>query len=74
MSCFELTENYFNNIYDQLAREQAALLNALKNDEFKDVKGKTKNYNKQVQILTHLLSDIVRLRNIRKELLLMDIS
>ncbi len=74
MSCFDLTENYFNHIYDQLAREQTALLNSLKNDEFKDVKGKNKNYNKQVQILTHLLSDIVKLRNIRKELLLMDIS
>ncbi len=74
MSCFDLTENYFNNIYDQLAREQTALLNSLKNDEFKDVKGKNKNYNKQVQILTHLLNDIIRLRNIRKELLLMDIS
>jgi len=74
MSCFDLTENYFNNIYDQLAREQSALLNSLKNDEFKDVKNKTKNYNKQVQILTHLLNDIIKLRNIRKELLLMDLS
>jgi len=74
MSCFDLTETWFNNIYDMMAREQTALLNSLKNDEFKDVKGKNKNYNKQVQILTHLLNDIIRLRNIRKELLLMDIS
>jgi len=74
MSCFDLNETWFNNIYDMMAREQTALLNSLKNDEFKDVKGKNKNYNKQVQILTHLLNDIIRLRNTRKELLLMDIS
>jgi hypothetical protein len=71
---YDLTENWFNQIYDMLSREQTNLLNSLKNNEFKDVKGKEKNYNKQIQILTHILGDIIKLRNIRKELQLMDIS
>lgn len=71
---YDLTENWFNNLYDMLAKEQSNLLNSLKNNEFKEVKGKEKNYNKQVQLLTHLLGDLIKLRNIRKELLLMDIS
>ena len=71
---YDLTENWFNQIYDMLAKEQSNLLNSLKTNEFKEVKNKEKNYNKQVQLLTHLLSDIIKLRNIRKELQLMDIS
>jgi hypothetical protein len=71
---YDLTENWFNNLYDMLAKEQSNLLNSLKNNEFKEVKGKEKNYNKQVQLLTHLLGDLIKLRNIRKELLIMDLS
>lgn len=71
---YDLTENWFNQIYDMLAKEQSNLLNSLKNNEFKEIKGKEKNYNKQVQLLTHLLGDLIKLRNIRKELTLMDIS
>jgi hypothetical protein len=74
MSCYDLTENYFNKLYDELSREQASLLNSLKNSEFKDVKGKEKNYNKQIQILTHIIADLIKLRNLRKDLVLMDIS
>lgn len=71
---FDLNEHWFNQCYDMLSREQTNLLNSLKNNEFKDVKGKEKNYNKQVQLLTHLLGNLIKLRNIRKELQLMDIS
>ena len=71
---YDLTESWFNQIYDMLAKEQHNLLNSLKNSEFKEVKGKEKNYNKQVQLFTHLLGDLIKLRNIRKELTLMDIS
>ena len=71
---YDLTEHWFNNLYDMLSREQSNLLNSLKTNEFKEVKGKEKNYNKQVQLLTHLLGNLIKLRNIRKELQLMDIS
>jgi hypothetical protein len=62
--------NYTIRIY----KPKAPNAGAGGDNEFKEVKGKEKNYNKQVQLLTHLLGDLIKLRNIRKELLLMDIS
>jgi septum formation inhibitor MinC len=71
---YDLNEHWFNTVYDMLAKEQSNLLNSLKTNEFKEVKNKEKNYNKQVQLLTHLLGNLIKLRNIRKDLMLLNIS
>jgi hypothetical protein len=61
-------------VWDDLAREQQELLKKMKAGGDPDVKDKEKNYLRQLQLFNKILSDVVKLRNLRKDLDKMDIS
>ena len=60
----EITEQYLNQVYDALQREQLKLMNDMKsgNSEVKE-----KEITKQITTINTINLNIMRLRNIRKK-------
>ena len=60
----EITEQYLNQVYDALQREQLKLMNDIKsgNSEVKE-----KEITKQITAINSINLNIMRLRNIRKK-------
>ena len=59
-----ITEQSLNNFYEELLREQNELLNKIKNNN--DIENEKTN-NQSINIITLLLQNILKLRNLRKK-------
>ena len=60
----QITEQSLNNFYEEILREQHELLNKIKNNN--DVENEKLN-NQSINIITILLQNILKLRNLRKK-------
>ena len=61
----ELNESYYNRLYDDFLREQQRISNECK--EQKDLEIDKMNQN-QLKIISQFLQQILRIRNIKKQL------
>jgi hypothetical protein len=61
----ELNESYYNRLYDDFVREQQRLSNDLK--EHKDMETDKSRQN-ELKIISQFLQQILRIRNIKKQL------
>jgi hypothetical protein len=59
----QITEQYLNGIFDNLQKEQFALLNDIKTGCDKE---REKNVSKQLSFINTINTNILRLRNTRK--------
>jgi hypothetical protein len=60
----EITEQYLNQVYDALQREQLKLMNDMKSG---NSEAKEKEITKQITTINTINLNIMRLRNIRKK-------
>ena len=60
----EITEQYLNQIYDALQREQLKLMNDMKSG---NSEAKEKEITKQITTINTINLNVMRLRNIRKK-------
>jgi len=73
MSSFQtcdLTEQYLDKLYDDLAREQMRLMTELKNCKDPEHSSKEQDIQKQLTQLNTLMIGTLRLRNLKKKILL----
>ena len=71
MSSFQtcdLTEQYLDKLYDDLAREQMRLMTELKNCKDPEHSGKEQDIQKQLTQLNTLMIGTLRLRNLKKKI------
>jgi hypothetical protein len=64
----ELTEQYLNGVYDNVMREHTRLLNDMKNTSTEMEKHKERDITKQLSILNSLMTSLLRLRNVKKDI------
>jgi len=64
----ELTEQYLNGIYDNVMREHTRLLNDMKNTSTEIEKNKEKDITKQLSLLNNLMTSLLKLRNVKKDI------
>ena len=64
----ELTEQYLNGVYDNVMREHTRLLNDMKNTSTEMEKSKERDITKQLTILNNLLTSLLKLRNVKKDI------
>jgi hypothetical protein len=64
----EITEQYINEVYDNIMREHLRLLNEMKNVTTEMEKHKEKDINKQLVLLSSLMTSLLRLRNLKKDI------
>ncbi len=64
----ELTEQYLNQIYDNIMKEHLRLLNGIKNQTNEMEKGKEKDNSAQISIVSKLMPLILKLRNIKRDI------
>jgi len=64
----ELTEQYLNDTYENIMSEHIRLLNQLKNSNTEMEKHKERDITRQLSVLTSLMTALLRLRNIKKEI------
>jgi len=64
----ELTEQYLNGVYDNVMREHTRLLNDMKNTSTEMEKHKEKDITKQLTILNTLMTSLLKLRNVKKDI------
>jgi hypothetical protein len=64
----ELTEQYLNGVYDNIMREHTRLLNDMKNTSTEMEKHKELDITKQLSILNSLMTSLLRLRNVKKDI------
>ena len=64
----ELTEQYLNQLYDNIMKEHLRLLNELKNQNNEMEKSKEKDNFAQINIVSRLMPLILKLRNIKREI------
>jgi hypothetical protein len=64
----ELTEQYLNQLYDNIMKEHLRLLNELKNQNNEMEKSKEKDNLAQINIVSRLMPLILKLRNIKREI------
>lgn len=64
----ELTEQYLNQLYDNIMKEHMRLLNELKNQNNEMEKSKEKDNLAQINIVSRLMPLILKLRNIKREI------
>jgi len=64
----ELTEQYLNGIYDNVMREHTRLLNDMKNTSTEMEKNKEKDITKQLSLLNNLMTSLLKLRNVKKDI------
>ena len=73
MSSFQtsdLTEQYLDKLYDDLAKEQMRLMTDMKNCKDPEHSNKEQDIQKQLTQLNTLMIGTLRLRNLKKKLLL----
>ena len=61
----DLTEQYLNGVYDTLLREQLKILTDIKSGT---TEHKATSEHRQISLLTSLLSNVLKLRDLRKKL------
>jgi len=64
----ELTEQYLNGIYDNVMREHTRLLNDMKNTSTEMEKNKERDITKQLSLLNNLMTSLLKLRNVKKDI------
>jgi hypothetical protein len=64
----EITEQYLNEVYENIMREHTRLLNELKNISSEMEKHKERDITKQLSILNSLMTSLLKLRNLKKEI------
>jgi hypothetical protein len=64
----EITEQYLNEAYDNVMKEHTRLLNELKNTSTEMEKNKERDITKQLSILNTLMTSLLKLRNLKKEI------
>lgn len=64
----ELTEQYLNEVYDNVMREHTRLLNDMKNTSTEIEKSKERDITKQLSNLNSLMTSLLKLRNLKKEI------
>lgn len=66
----DLTEQYLNKLYEDFSKEQMRLMTVMKNGGDVEEKEKEIEVQKQITSLNALMIGILRLRNLRKQILL----
>jgi|LakMenE18May11ns_1017448.scaffolds.fasta_scaffold8670058_1 hypothetical protein len=69
-----ITEQYLNKTWDDLAREQTELQKKMKDRTTDEMIKKEKNYTRQLLLFNKIMTDLVKLRNLRKDLDKLDVS
>jgi hypothetical protein len=64
----ELTEQYLNGVYDNVMREHTRLLNDMKNTSTEMGKNKEKDITKHLSLLNNLMTSLLKLRNVKKDI------
>jgi len=64
----EITEQYLNEAYENVMKEHTRLLNELKNISTEMEKNKERDITKQLSILNTLMTSLLKLRNLKKEI------
>ena len=64
----DLTDNCINTFYDALAKEHTTILKELKDNKGEENEKKDKAQYIQVSHLNKLMSDVIKLRNMRKKI------
>jgi|LakMenE18May11ns_1017448.scaffolds.fasta_scaffold9958933_10 hypothetical protein len=64
----ELTEQYLNGVYDNVMREHTRLLNDMKNTSTEMEKNKERDITKQLSLLNNLMTSLLKLRNVKKDI------
>jgi hypothetical protein len=64
----EITEQYLNEVYENIMKEHTRLLNELKNISSEMEKHKERDITKQLSILNSLMTSLLKLRNLKKEI------
>jgi len=63
----ELTEQYINDVYSNIMNEHLKLLNEMKNSNTDMEKHKERDISKQLSILTSVMTGLLKLRNLKKQ-------
>ena len=63
----ELTEQYINDVYSNIMNEHLKLLNEMKNSNTEMEKHKERDISKQLSLLTSLMTGLLKLRNLKKQ-------
>ena len=66
----DLSEQYLNKLYEDFSKEQMRLMTVMKNGGDAEEKEKEIEVQKQITSLNALMIGILRLRNLRKQILL----
>lgn len=64
----DITDQYLVKLYDDLQREQQRLLTEMKNLEVDNMSKETE-INKQITLVNNLMTNSLKLRNLKKKLL-----
>lgn len=64
----DFTEQYLNEIYENIMREHTRLLNDMKNISTEMEKTKERDITKQLSILNTLMTYLLKLRNLKKDI------
>jgi len=64
----ELTEQYLNEVYQNVMNEHLRLLNELKNSNTEMEKHKERDITRQLSLLTSLMTSLLKIRNVKKEI------
>ena len=69
MDCSDLTEQYLDSLYESFSKEQMRLMNSLKNTQIPAENPKKEmETQRQLSILNTLMINVLRLRNLRKQI------
>jgi hypothetical protein len=68
-----INDAYLNRLYDDLSKEQASILLKLRNRKQGEGEETERLYQKEVSVLTALLSSIVKLRDTKQKIQLKEI-
>jgi hypothetical protein len=63
----ELTEQYINEVYSNIMNEHLKLLNEMKNSNTEMEKHKERDISKQLSLLTSVMTGLLKLRNLKKQ-------
>ena len=66
----DISEQYLNKLYEDFSKEQMRLMTVMKNGGDAEEKEKEIEVQKQITSLNALMIAILRLRNLRKQILL----
>jgi len=67
----DITEQYLNKVYEDLHKEQMSLMTQMKNSNGDtEPKDKEKDLTKQISMINSLMLGVMRLRNLRKNVVL----